>query len=273
MIKIVANKKRSGAGGWLLFWLAFFIGMTVLFMLNLERIKDTLRETRVLERFAAGTEEPPEETDEPRPEPEEGSGEPAPRAPMAEEGGRLESERLESERPENGRPENGRPGNGRPGNGRPGTGEESAPPRVMTPGPIVERPVYLMKVDTTGAILWISVKRKMSASDRPLQDALEALIKGPSAEEEKQGLISLIPKNVKILSAAVRGNTAYISFSEDFLFNTYGVEGYVGQRRQVVMTATEFGNVRDVQILIDGKRVDYLGESIWIGSPVSRNML
>jgi hypothetical protein len=250
MIKAVAvNKKRSGAGGWLLFWLAFFIGITLLFMLNLERIKDTLRETRVLERLAAGTEEeePAVEADEPglqEPEERPVPAEPEPRLPPVEEGGRPES----GEKP-----------------------PAAAP--VTASGPVVERSVYLMKVDNTGAILWTRVKRDLKTSDSPLRDALESLIKGPSAEEEKQGLISLIPKNVKILSVAVRGNTAYISFSEDFLFNTYGVEGYVGQRRQVVMTATEFGNVKDVQILIDGKRVDYLGESIWIGSPVSRNML
>ncbi|MDR1306852.1 MAG: GerMN domain-containing protein [Treponema sp.] len=256
MIKIVASKKRSGAGGWLLFWLAFFIAITVLFMLNLERIKSTLRETKVLERLA-GAEEPAEETDAlPETAERPASAEPESRPPQADEGGL---------------PAGGLPESGRPGDGRPESGEK--PPPAAAPGPTVERPVYLMKVDNTGAILWTGVKRELKVSDRPLQDALEALIKGPSAEEEKQGLISLIPRDVKILSAAVRGNTAYISFSEDFLFNTYGVEGYVGQRRQVVMTATEFGNVRDVQILIDGKRVDYLGESIWIGSPVSRNML
>jgi hypothetical protein len=252
MIKIVARKKRSGAGGWLLFWLAFFIGITLLFMLNLERIKNTLRETRVLERLVPGAEGTAEEEDgaageevsvssEPP-----GLAEPEPLPPVEEDGGSQGREPSE------------------------------APPVTSAPAataPTVERSVYLMKVDNTGAILWTKVKRDLRAGDSPLRDALEALIRGPSAEEEKQGLISLIPKNVKILNAAVRGNTAYISFSEDFLFNTYGVEGYVGQRRQVVMTATEFGNVRDVQILIDGKRLDYLGESIWIGSPVSRNML
>ena len=142
-------------------------------------------------------------------------------------------------------------------------------PQVKT----VERSVYLMKVDTTGTILWASVKRELPASDSPLYDSLQALIRGPSPAEEKQGLISLIPKNVKIQNAVVRGNTAYISFSEDFLFNTFGMEGYTGQRRQIVLTATEFSNVKDVQILIDGKRVDYLGEGVWIGGPVSRNML
>lgn len=140
-------------------------------------------------------------------------------------------------------------------------------------GKTVERSLYLMKVDNSGTILWSPVRRILTASDSPMRDALTELIKGPSAEEQKQGFISLIPKDTEILSAAIRGGTAYINFNEDFLFNTYGVEGYIGQRRQVVLTATEFINVKDVQILIDGKRVDYLGEGIWIGSPVNRDML
>jgi spore germination protein GerM len=71
----------------------------------------------------------------------------------------------------------------------------------------------------------------------------------------------------------VRGSTAYISFSEEFQYNTFGVEGYAAQLRQIVWTVTEFTNVSDVQILIEGRRVDYLGEGIWIGSPLDRDML
>jgi spore germination protein GerM len=103
-----------------------------------------------------------------------------------------------------------------------------------------------------------------------LTDSLRSLIAGPSAEEERQGLRSLIPPETRLLSSIVRGNTAYISFSEDFQYNTFGVEGYAAQLRQIVWTATEFSNVKDVQILIEGRRIDYLGESIWIGSPLGR---
>ena len=106
-----------------------------------------------------------------------------------------------------------------------------------------------------------------------MTDAIQALISGPNTEEKGKGLISLIPPSTRILSATVRGETAYISFSEDFQYNTYGVEGYAAQLRQIVYTATEFPNVRNVQILIEGRRVDYLGEGIWIGSPLDREML
>jgi spore germination protein GerM len=104
-------------------------------------------------------------------------------------------------------------------------------------------------------------------------DVLQRLLQGPSAEEQRRGLQSFIPPGTKVLSASVRGSTAYISFSEEFQFSTFGVEGYAAQLRQVVWTATEFSTVKDVQILIEGRRVDYLGESVWIGSPIGRDML
>ena len=133
-----------------------------------------------------------------------------------------------------------------------------------------ERTVYFTQIDRDGQILHSRVVRRLPVSESPMTDALNAVLMGPTADELNRGLINLIPQNTRILSAAVRGSTAYISFSEDFLFNTFGIEGYVAQLRQVVWTATEFSNVRDVQILIEGRRLDYLGEGIWIGSPISR---
>jgi spore germination protein GerM len=85
--------------------------------------------------------------------------------------------------------------------------------------------------------------------------------------------MSLIPEGTRILSAVVRGSTAYISLSDDIMYNAYGADGYAAALREIVWTATEFPNVKDVQILIDGRRVDYLGEGIWIGSPVNRTSL
>ena len=243
IIGLMGAKKKSGAGKWFLFWLVFFLGITMLFMLNMERIKGTLQELRILERLGKNGENPAE--NEVSPELDlviqelVGTGQSGPAAGTAEE-------TLQG---------------------------ESKPPKPLSPENNVERSVYLMRVDSAGTILWTPVKRDLPVSNSPLQDALEELMRGPSVSEEKQGLITLIPANTRILNTFVRGSTAYISFNEDFLFNTYGVEGYAGQRKQIVLTATEFSNVKDVQILIDGKPVEYLGENVWIGSPISRNML
>ena len=157
---------------------------------------------------------------------------------------------------------------------QPSQTQNSSSPAAQTPqAELRDRSLYFIHVDRGGSILREKVNRKIPVSDSPMTDAIEAIISGPNTEEKNKGLISLIPPNTRILSATVRGNTAYISFSEDFQYNTYGVEGYAGQLRQFVFTATEFPNVDDVQILIEGRLVDYLGEGIWIGTPLSRDRL
>ena len=160
------------------------------------------------------------------------------------------------------------------------TTTQPATPSVTTPAPANqnqaearERALYFIHVDRGGSILREKVSRGIPVSDSPMTDTIEAVIAGPNSKEKSDGLISLVPPNTRILSATVRGDTAYISFSEDFQYNTYGVEGYAAQLRQIVFTVTEFPNVKNVQILIEGRRVDYLGEGIWIGSPLNRDML
>ncbi|MDR0587097.1 MAG: GerMN domain-containing protein [Treponema sp.] len=252
------KKKKSSGFGWLLFWLAFLIGVTLLFVVNREKIQNSLS---ILKDLVADPEARPgvpgsdvsaadtDETDaasgvavdRPAVEPPAAAVEPAP-PPLPDTP-----------------------------SAPPAVQPQAAPPAVQ-PG-TVKRQVYLIRLDNDGGLVAAKVERSLPSGDSPMRDALEAVIRGPSADEAKRNLLSLIPENVTILGATVRGSTAYIDFSEDFLFNTYGIEGYAGQLRQVVWTATEFGNVKDVQILIEGKRLDYLGEGIWIGSPLSRDSL
>jgi spore germination protein GerM len=142
-------------------------------------------------------------------------------------------------------------------------------PRVLK-----KRTLYFIKIDNDGTLVRTPVVRSLPESDSPMTDALLALIKGPTADEKKRGLDSLIPAGTRLLSATVRGSTAYLSFSDEFQFNTYGVEGYAAQLRQIVWTATEFPTIQNVQILIDGRHLDYLGgDGIWIGTPLNRDTL
>ena len=53
--------------------------------------------------------------------------------------------------------------------------------------------------------------------------------------------------------------------------NRKHVEGYAGQLKQIVYTATMYPTVKDVQILIDGQKREYLGgDGVYIGKPLSR---
>ncbi|OHE64086.1 MAG: hypothetical protein A2413_11350 [Treponema sp. RIFOXYC1_FULL_61_9] len=147
---------------------------------------------------------------------------------------------------------------------------ETKPVTVKT----APRALWFVRIEDDGSIVRTKANRPLPVSDSPMIDALTALLAGPTAEERKKGSTSLIPAGTRLLSATVRGKTAYLSFSNEFQFNPYGIEGSAAQLRQIVWTATEFSTVSDVQFLIEGRRVDYLGsEGIWIGSPVSRDSL
>lgn len=132
--------------------------------------------------------------------------------------------------------------------------------------------LYFVSIADDGIISSYEVKRAIKATDTPLSDAIKALLEGPSENEIRSKLISLIPRGTKLKSIAMRGSTAIIDCSEAFMFNRYGTEGYKAQLKQIVYTATAFPAVQDVQILIEGKQVDYLGgEGVFTGKPLSRN--
>jgi hypothetical protein len=249
------------------FWTLFFIVIISLFFLNLQLIRSNVKHTGLLDRLfnksdVVETEQPlpPEPPPElpPQAPPVTGPAEEAP-APMAQ-----------PEEPSAGTDDDG----SQAGPSAPAI-TPAAPP-AAPPSPSTanrDRALYFIEVDGDGAILRTRVIRPMPATDSPLADTVQLLLRGPTVDERNRGLITLIPPDTQVLSAQVRGSTAYLSFSEDFQFNTYGVEGYIGQLRQIIWTVTEFPNVADVQILIEGRRIDYLGERIAIGSPLDRNSL
>ena len=243
----MANQRQKQSSGkktsfGLIFWLLFFVVITFLFFHNRERIRQTIEDGIALDRPAPVLVEPSgtelildemlsEDIEQPPPL-ITALPEPSP-------------QNTTTERP----PE--------------------PPPAVQTPV-LRDRAMYFISIERDGLIVRSRVNRSLPVTETPLTDVFSELLKGPSRQEQQQGLISLIPEETRIINMMVRGSTCYINFSEDFQFNTYGIEGYAGALRQVIWTATEFPNIEDVQILIEGRRLDYLGEGVWIGAPLSR---
>lgn len=148
---------------------------------------------------------------------------------------------------------------------------------AQKPAPVEEKPavrktmLYFAGIDANSAFVLRPVPRTIPSSDSPLRDTLMTMIGGPTSQEMNKGLISMIPSTTRLLSVAVKGDIAYIDFSEGFRFNTHGREGLDTQLKQVVYAATEYPTVKKVQILIEGKRVEFLGpEGIRIDAPLSR---
>ncbi|MGL4986375.1 MAG: GerMN domain-containing protein [Treponemataceae bacterium] len=131
--------------------------------------------------------------------------------------------------------------------------------------------LYFVMIEGDGKLLRKDVTRLIPHSQAPLKGTIMSLLNGPDIEDVEKGLISLIPAGTVLLSASVQNKMAVLDFNDDFQFNNYGVDGYLGQLMQVVFTATEFFSIDSVQILIEGKKQDYLGgEGVWIGSPLSQ---
>lgn len=156
--------------------------------------------------------------------------------------------------------------------------EKSEKPVQTTSVKPIETPVQKMKlslcyvmIDSDGAVIRKEVIKEVPKNSSPLTTAINTLLSGPTSEESDKGYKSLIPEGTKLLGARVANKTATLNFSESFSFNKYGVQGYLGQLMQIVYTATSFSTIDNVQFLIEGQKLEYLGgEGVWIGSPLSR---
>ncbi len=130
--------------------------------------------------------------------------------------------------------------------------------------------IHLIRVTDDGRIVAEAVPRTIRFTTSPLTQTLETLLNGPDADDLNRGLLSLIPTGSRLLGARVEDGVAYLSFNEDFRFNDLGLEGHLAQLQQIVLTATSFSTVDSVQILIEGRRVEYLGgDGVYVGRPLT----
>jgi germination protein M len=164
------------------------------------------------------------------------------------------------------------PGSGGAPADRPLSVETNAPAQSSQEKPVFRKTrLFFANVDPNGKIILKGVIRAIPASDSPLHDTIQTLLTGPNSYEQNLGLLSMIPSGSRLRGVTMRGDTAFIDFSESFRFNTLGREGLNAQLQQVVFASTEFPTVKKVQILIEGKKVQYLGpEGIRIDAPLTR---
>jgi germination protein M len=281
------NDRGSGASASTAFWLAAIVIVLFIFALNWGKIQETLARTNFHEivKTQGGADKAPKapaapEADgkalpkaQPQAEPKAAGPEPlAPKAgPEASVPAPAAPKLDPKAEPKPDAQPRGDSGDQRDARSR---SKDPAAPKPLPSAIARSRSaaLYFVRIDEDGVIVRQEVKRQVPASDSPLLDALGALLKGPSEEELRKKLVSLVPEGTRLLSVQLRGSTAVLDFNEAFMYNHYGIEGYAGQLKQVVYTATAFPTVQDVQILIDGEKHEYLGgEGVFIGRPLSRN--
>lgn len=105
----------------------------------------------------------------------------------------------------------------------------------------------------------------------PVKSALEELAKGPTANEEKKGLVNAVPSTLKVIDVSIINNIAFINFNSAL---EEGAAGNILMNRldQIVYTATQFDNVEGIHILVNGQRKRFLGsDGISVAGPLRRH--
>jgi len=254
------KRKKSSIG--CLFWIALILLVLVIFLFNRKTIEavmdntgfwDILRTDKVVPEVQRTTEEPV-----PSGSPDADS---SIKAPSAEEPKQAPREEPKPEIVEVApQPE--------------APAEETLPAAPPAgDGQMRRSRLYFVKVEPDGTIALKGIVRPVYFQDSPLTETMASLLKGLSVSEINQGLLSLIPGETRLLSVSVVEGTAFLNFSEEFLFNSFGREGYTAQVQQIVYTATEFPTVQRVQILINREKRDYMGSEggIYLGAPLTRD--
>jgi len=100
--------------------------------------------------------------------------------------------------------------------------------------------------------------------------AMQALLAGPTADEQTAGMSTSIPSGTRFLGVTIDNKVATVDLSGEF--ESGGGSASVAARlAQVVFTLTQFPTIEKVTFSLDGKPVDvFSGEGVMLDRPVGR---
>lgn len=131
------------------------------------------------------------------------------------------------------------------------------------------RPVTLYFVKNTSTEMYLTkVTRSVAKTGDPLKQAMEELIKGPEAGS---GLQPVLPADTRVLSLTAKDGTAHVDFSPEVLRLNVGSQGEAMTLAAIADTLTEFPEVKQVQLLVQGKTIETLGGHLAADRPLQRN--
>jgi len=116
----------------------------------------------------------------------------------------------------------------------------------------------------SNAMYLVPITIGVEDGDIPLR-AMKKLLNGPP---ENSGLISTVWPGTKINNFTIEDGVATIDFSNEVLGYGGGTTAETMLLNSVVLTLTQFEEIEAVQILIDGKKVEFLPEGSDISAPI-----
>lgn len=124
--------------------------------------------------------------------------------------------------------------------------------------------VFLLRNEKVGPV------RRPVVAATPARSAMSELLAGPTAREQAEGLVTMIPVGTRLLGVVISNGIATVDLSKEF---TTGGGSLSMQARvaQVVYTLTQFSTASSVNFKVDGAPLTVLGgEGITLDTPQTR---
>ncbi len=142
----------------------------------------------------------------------------------------------------------------------------AASPAPTTGVQEVDVSVYFMRGDHLAA-----ARRAIPRTPQIGRAALEALLAGPTAEEQSIGFTSAIPPGTRLLGLTIENGIATVDLSGQFAEGG-GSFSMMARVAQVIFTLTQFPSVQAVLFQLDGQPVEALGgEGLMLDEPLGRD--
>lgn len=156
------------------------------------------------------------------------------------------------------------PGTATPGNNK--SVEQSQPAgSVVNTDKTMQLVVYHATKD---AMNLVPVVHKVPVNSHPAKTAMELLIAGSKNPE----LVGIMPEGTQLKKVAIKDHIAYADFNDNLIKrNSGGSATEILLVSAIVNTLTEFPDIHQVQILVNGKKIETISGHVDTSEPLSRS--
>lgn len=120
---------------------------------------------------------------------------------------------------------------------------------------------------TKDAMYLVPETHKVPVNSQPARTAMELLQAGPKNSE----LVGVMPEGTKINKVTVKEHIAYVDFNDKLIKKGGGSASEILLVGAIVNTLTEFPDIQQVQILVNGKKIDTISGHMDTSEPLSRS--
>lgn len=133
------------------------------------------------------------------------------------------------------------------------------------PEPTMQLVVYHATKD---AMYLVSETHKVPVNSHPARKAIELLLEGPKNPE----FVGVMPAGTQIKNITVKEHIAYADFNDKLVKkNGGGSASEILLVGAIVNTLTEFPDIQQVQILVNGKKIETISGHMDTSEPLSRS--